>query len=156
VDPAANLVPGTTYTLNLLGTLPGGGAGIRNAAGLRLANTAITFTTLADTTAPTVTGVNPRNGATRVNPNTNVAVTFSERVLGVSTATVVLRNTVTGVAVTAVVTLNGTGTVATLNPSANLARNTLYEVTVSGGATAIRDSAGNALAGAITSGFRTR
>ncbi|MGY2874413.1 Ca2+-binding RTX toxin-like protein/methionine-rich copper-binding protein CopC [Marmoricola sp. URHA0025 HA25] len=156
VNPAANLLPGTTYTLTLLGTLPGGGAGIRNAAGLRLANTVITFTTANDTTPPTVTGVNPANGATRINPNTNVAVTFSERVVGASSTTVVLTNVATGVSVTAGVTLNAAGTVATLNPNVNLARNTLYEVSVVGGPTAIRDSAGNALAGPITSRFTTR
>jgi methionine-rich copper-binding protein CopC len=156
VNPNADLTPGTAYTLNLLGTLPGGGAGIRNAAGLRLANTAIGFTTAADVTAPTVTAVNPANNATRVNPNTNVVATFSERVQGVTTATMVLRNTVTGASVNATVTLNAAGTAATLNPVANLARNTVYQVTLTGGAANIRDTAGNALTGPVTASFTTR
>jgi len=155
VNPNVNLLPGTTYTLTLLGTLPGGGAGIRNAAGLRLANTVITFTTALDTTAPTAV-INPVNGATGINPNVSPTITFNERVLGVSGTTVVLRNSVTGTQIAAVVTINAGGTVATLNPTANLARNTEYQLTVTGGTTAIRDTAGNALAGPIVTTFRTR
>ena len=157
VNPNANLLPGTTYTLTLLGTLPGGGAGIRNAAGLRLANTTITFTTVADTTLPTVLTVSPANGATGVNPSSNVTVGFSEPILGATITSVVLRNAVTGATVLAAVTGSGTATV-TLNPAVNLARNTVYQLTLTGGTTAlqIHDSSGNALAGPIVTTFRTR
>jgi hypothetical protein len=52
------------------------------------------------------------------------------------------------------VTYNATTRVVTINPSANLAVDTLYTVRLIGGATAIRDTAGNTLV-ATTWTFRT-
>jgi hypothetical protein len=65
----------------------------------------------------------------------------------VNTTTVTIRRvSAPGVAIAAQVTLNGTGRVATLNPNARLAANTQYQVTLTGGANAIRDLAGAPLA----------
>ncbi|HET6240654.1 MAG TPA: Ig-like domain-containing protein, partial [Arthrobacter sp.] len=67
----------------------------------------------------------------------------------VSGTTFTLRTapaTGTGTAVAGAVTYNATTRVATLNPAANLAADTRYTATLTGGAAAIRDAAGNTLA----------
>lgn len=159
VNPNANLANGTTYNLTLLGTLPNGTAGIRNAANLRLANTTITFTTVADTTRPTIVSITPANGATGVARNTSVVITFSEPVQGVNTTTVQLRRTLLGIPtlVLGSVTLNAAGTQATFTPSLGLAATTLYTLTVTGGTGQIRDLANNPLnPTTTTSTFTTR
>jgi len=107
---------------------------------------------LADTTAPTVTARAPAAGATGVAQTANVTATFSEPVQGVSGTTFRLRNTLNGLNVPATVTMSGN--TATLTPTSPLANNTQYTATLTGGATAIRDLAGNPLA-TTTWSFRT-
>jgi Bacterial Ig-like domain/Abnormal spindle-like microcephaly-assoc'd, ASPM-SPD-2-Hydin len=158
LNPTANLVSGTSYTA----TLTGGATAIRNAAGTPFATTSWSFTTAgtapaaggADTTAPTLTARAPAVNATGVTVGANVTATFNEAVQGVGTGTFQLRapnGTVIGATVT-----QATGTNRwVLNPNASLARNTLYTVTLTGGATAIRDTAGNAFTTTTTWSFRT-
>lgn len=98
----------------------------------------------ADLTAPTVTARTPGIEVFGVNTGANTSARFSENVLGVSGTTVVLRNAA-GTQVPAVVTYNASTFVATLNPNAALATDTRYTVTLTGGAAAIRDAAGNPL-----------
>ena len=104
-----------------------------------------TFTTAAaaDTTAPTVTARNPAANATAIAVGSNVTATFSEPVQGVSGSTVKLRADGALSDVAAAVTYNATSRLATLDPSANLAPNTQYTATLTGGASGIRDAAGN-------------
>jgi Ca2+-binding RTX toxin-like protein len=150
VNPTADLANDTSYVLTLLGT---GGNGIRDLAGNRLPTTTVRFTTSRDLRAPAVTTTTPTDAATGVAVGANQVVNFSERVLGVSTDTVLLQ--ANGAApVTAVLTMNAAGTRVTVNPTVNLARNTVYSLTLTGGDTAIRDVAGNAL-GTRTITFRT-
>jgi len=152
LNPNANLTPGRSYTLTLVGT---GTSGIRDLAGNRLAATSVTFTTAADTTAPVVTSSTPADGATGVLVGANTVVNFSETVVGLlQEGNVELRNAATGVAVPSALTVNTTGTRVTVNPNANLARNTLYRLTLTGGTTAIRDGFDNPLA-TTTISFRT-
>ena len=106
-----------------------------------------------DTTAPTVTAVTPAENATGVAANTAVTATFSEAVTGVSGTTFTL--TTGGTAVPATVTYNAASTTATLTPSAALAASTTYTATVKGGATGVKDTAGNALAADKTWTFTT-
>lgn len=106
-----------------------------------------------DPIPPTVTRVVPAASAIAVPPAKNVTATFSEPVDGVDATTFVLRNPA-GLAVPAVVTHNATTLVATLNPAANLAADTRFTVTLSGGTSAIRDGNGNPLVTA-TWGFLT-
>jgi Ca2+-binding RTX toxin-like protein len=137
LNPTANLAPSTQYTA----TLTGGAAAIRDAAlGTPLATTSWSFTTL--NTPPTVIARTPGVNAVLVGRGTNVTATFSEPVTGVSTATVLLTRVSTGVTVAATVTLNAAGTIATLNPTPNLAALAQYRVTLVGGPAAIRDTAG--------------
>ncbi len=152
VNPNANLVPGASYTLTFLGT---GANGIRDAAGVRLPTTVVNFTATSDTTPPVVTSSTPADGATNVSRTANLVVTTSERVVGVSATSVVLRNVATGATVPADLTVNAAGTRITINPTPTLAANTLHRLVLTGGATAIRDAFGNPL-GATTIGFRTR
>ena len=111
------------------------------------ANSAVSNTvTIADATAPTITSRTPADGATGVARNVNVVVTFSERVVGVNATTLTLRRTSNNALVQAAVTLSADGRTATLNPTGNLAPRTQFTVTITGGAAAVRDSAGIPLA----------
>ena len=150
LDPSANLAPNTRYTA----TLTGGASGIRDAAGNPLTDAPWSFTTAAgDTTAPTVTARTPSNNDTGVRRAANITATFSEPVSGVSRTTVTLRNA-SGNTVSASVTYNATTRVVTIDPDSTLSSSTQYTVTLTGGASAIRDTAGNAL-GAVPWTFRT-
>ncbi len=139
--PAAN----SQYTA----TLTGGPTAIRDAANNPLANLSWTFTTAAaasaDTAAPTVTARAPSSNATGFSRTGNITATFNEAVQGVSGTTFTLRTT-GGSTVTATVTRNGTTNQWVLNPDSTLRSRTTYRVTLTGGATAIRDAAGNPLA----------
>jgi methionine-rich copper-binding protein CopC len=144
LDPTANLALNTSYTA----TLTGGASAIRDAANNPLATVSWTFTTAAapaDTSAPTVTARNPGSNATGSSRTANITATFSEPVTGVSGSTFTLKNTSTGATITALVSYNATTRVATLNPNTTLASSTKFTVTLTGGAAAIRDAAGNPL-----------
>ena len=138
-DPTATLASDTTYTA----TLTGGRLAVRDTAGNPLVSTSWTFTTGP---APTIARRTPASGATSVSRTGNVTATFSEKVTGVTGATVTLRKATTGALVPAVVTYNATTRVATLNPSGTLTARTKYTVKVTGGVTAVRDLASNPLA----------
>ena len=144
LDPSADLAANTPYTA----TLTGGASAIKGATGTPLATVSWTFTTAAapaDTSAPTVTARSPGSNATGSSRTANITATFSEPVTGVSGSTFTLKNTSTGATITAVVSYNATTRVATLNPNTTLASRSKFTVTLTGGATAIRDAAGNPL-----------
>jgi len=138
LDPAANLAADTTYTA----TLVGGASAIRDGAGTPLTTISWTFTTGP---APTVTSYSPGSNASLVRRSSNVSATLSEAVQGVGTATFTLKNASTGAVVAATVYRNGTTNQWILDPQAALAAKTRYTVTLTGGATGIRDLAGNPL-----------
>ncbi|MGD9723480.1 MAG: DUF4082 domain-containing protein [Pirellulales bacterium] len=108
-----------------------------------------------DTTAPTVIGFNPTSGATNVATNTAVTVTFSEAMDAstINSTTVQLLDGATPVA--ASVSYNASTNTATLTPSAALANSTSYSISVTGGASGVKDLAGNPLASTVTSSFTT-
>jgi methionine-rich copper-binding protein CopC len=112
-----------------------------NAAGTGAASdrsTAVTPRT--EFIAPVVTARTPAAGARSVSQTSNVTMTFSEPVTGVTSGTFVLR---LGTAVVpAAVTYNATTRVATLDPTVTLQADRVYGVSFSG----IRDTAGNLLA----------
>jgi hypothetical protein len=117
-----------------------------NAVGTGPASAVSNAVTIPDRTIPTVTRRFPAPGATGIRRAVTVSVDFSERVQGVRGATFVLSRTSNGVVVDAVVTLSADGRTATLDPRARLAAGVRYTVTLDGGATAVRDPAGNVLA----------
>ena len=96
-----------------------------------------------DSTAPTVTSVNPANNATGVGLAANVRATFSEVMSdpSINSNTFKLFRAGTTTAVGASVTYD-TPTKATLNPNNNLRPGTKYKAVVT---TAARDLAGNRL-----------
>ncbi len=114
-----------------------------------------TTTPPVDTTAPTVTFIGPVGGATNVATSTSVTVTFSEAMNAstIDSTTVRLLDGATPVA--ASVSYNAGTNTATLTPSAALANSTTYTVSVTGGASGVKDLAGNALASTVTSSFTT-
>jgi hypothetical protein len=159
LDPNASLAAGTTYT----GTVRGGAADprVKDAAGNALANNHTwSFTTASgqDTTPPTVSSVAPVSGATGVNVDANVAVTFSEAMNAstVNTSTIELRNP-SNALISAAVTYNASTFTATLDPTAALADGVTYTLRVRGGGAdpRVKDLAGNALATDATSTFTT-
>jgi hypothetical protein len=93
---------------------------------------------------PTVTAKSPVSLATRVAQSINATATFSEAVQGVSTATMRVKNPA-GIVLSAAVSYNATTRVATLNPTATLAPDTKYSVSLTGGVAAIRDATGTPL-----------
>jgi hypothetical protein len=131
LDPTASLTADRTYTATLT-------SGIRDAAGNQLAATTWTFVTGP---APTITTVSPASAATGVPRNRSVTVTYSEAPTGFGTASATIVQVSTGAAVAAARSV--VGNVLTIDPTASLAANTQYRVTVTGGSTAIRDAAGN-------------
>ncbi|HLJ08367.1 MAG TPA: Ig-like domain-containing protein, partial [Acidimicrobiia bacterium] len=106
--------------------------------------TAASRTWTVDTTGPTVTGLSPSDNATSVARNATVSATFSEPV---DPTTVSKANfTLTapgGIAVAATVAYSAATQTATLTPSAPLAFNATYTVTVVGGPTGLADVLGN-------------
>ncbi|GAA1255597.1 Ig-like domain-containing protein [Arthrobacter pascens] len=103
--------------------------------------------------APTVSARTPAANATAIAVASPVTATFSRAVQGVSGATFFLKNQA-GAVVTATVTYDATSRMATLRPSTVLAASQKYTATLTGGASAIRDTAGTPL-GSESWGFTT-
>jgi hypothetical protein len=98
-----------------------------------------------DTTPPSIASVAPGDGATGVDPGTDVTARFDEALdpSTVSAATFALRNAA-GAAVAADVSYDAATRTAVLRPHAPLAWSASYSAIVKGGA--ITDASGNALA----------
>jgi subtilisin family serine protease len=112
--------------------------------------------TPADTTAPTVGGVSPADGAADVAPGTDVTATFSEEMdpLTVTKDTFTLVPSEGGPNVAATVSYDAPSKTATLklDPDAALEAGKKYTATVT---TGVKDKAGNALAADKTWSFTT-
>jgi methionine-rich copper-binding protein CopC len=148
INPTYNLLRDTRYTA----TLTGGPSQIRDGSGNPLATTVWTFLTGP---APKVKATSPVNNATAVSRTANLTVTFTEQVTNVNDATLTLRNATTNAVITATVKLATNSTVKyVVNPAVTLSPNTRYTITVTGGPSAIKDSAGNPLS-TFTSVFTT-
>ena len=154
LNPTADLAANTTYTA----TITGGSAGVKDVAGNALASDRTwTFTTASagggDTTAPTVTATSPTANATGVAVSANVTGNFSEAMDPSTITSATFRLTTGSTTVPAAVSY--TNNVATLNPTADLAANTTYTATITGGSAGVKDVAGNALASTRTWTFTT-
>jgi hypothetical protein len=150
LTPSSPLANGTTYTA----TIRGGASGVKDAAGNALASDySWTFTTVTDTTPPSITSVSPVNGATSVAATTTVTASFSERMMSstITTSSFVLRTN--GNAVTATVNYDAASLKATLTPTAPLTAGGSYTATVTGGTAGVKDEAGNPLASDFTWSF---
>jgi hypothetical protein len=100
-----------------------------------------------DTTAPTVASTNPADVATGVCVNQTVNATFSEAMNAstITTATFSVVDVLTTTAVDGSVTFSAARNIATFTPTADLAADTEYTATISGGASGAKDVASNAL-----------
>ena len=141
--PTLGLTASTAYSATL--------TGFRSAAGVPLAAPfTIAFSTNAnaDLTAPTVVSENPSPNATGVPINTSMSVYFSKRIDGgsLSTNSFVVMDQTANVRIPGVVTLDGSGRVATFKPTNNLPVGRQFYFQLNTYAT-IKDTAGNALLG---------
>ena len=136
--PSANLAASTVYTATISGS-------VKDLAGNALASGPViwAFTTAAfgDSLAPTVSSTSIANGATGIALNVKVSAFFSEAMdpFSVSTSSFIVTQGSAQVAGT----VSYIGGVATFNPSAALAANTVFTATIS---TSVKDLAGNAMA----------
>jgi hypothetical protein len=107
-----------------------------------------------DTTPPTVTLVSPADGATGADAGGTITATFSEAIdpATVSAATFELR-TAGGSLVPATVSYDASSRTAILTPSGALVSSSTYSATVKGGASGVKDLAGNGLAADRTWSF---
>jgi hypothetical protein len=134
----AGLAAGTySYTVKAMDAA-GNAAPSSNALSLTVAATA--------NAAPTVSGRTPAVNALAVPVANDITATFSEAVTGVGTGSFQVKNPAGTVIAGAVTQSTTVANQWVLNPTANLATDTKYTVTLTGGATAIRDTAGAALA----------
>ncbi len=108
-----------------------------------------------DATAPTVSVTSPTNTAVAVPVNRKINVAFSEAMAPatVSTASISVKETVSGTDVPGAVTPVGTS--ATFAPSADLKFNTGYTATIKGGVSGVKDLAGNAMVSDFVFTFTT-
>lgn len=125
-------------------------AAIDLAGNAMLAPKVWSFTTAQalDTTAPTVTLVNPAEDSTGVCINKTVNATFSEPMApsSLTNSTLTLApSSGLNTPVAAVITYDAQTRIASINPSANLTASTAYTATVLGGTQGAKDLAGNAL-----------
>jgi len=143
-QPFSSLVPGQMYMVILLDD-------ITDLVGNHLdSSTTWQFTTLQDTTRPTVSSRTPVAGATNVGVGIAPFVTFDENVVGVSSSSFTLRMGATPVAGT-VSYASTFGFSATFQPTLQLAADTDYTVSLDA---SIMDVFGNPLT-PVTWDFRT-
>jgi hypothetical protein len=117
-----------------------------NAGGTTTKTSTVTVANIAvDAYPPTLGTLVPQVNGTIFPVNVGLNASFSEAVTGVSATTYTLKNTATGVAVPATVAyfLTTNQSIARLTPINDLADDTKYTVTLTGG---IKDRAGNPLA----------
>jgi len=148
--PTAAMANDTRYNIALT-------TAIKDAAGNALVATTaqpLTWTFLTGP-RPTLTARTPAVNATAVPKGNDITATFSELVQGVSTTSFKVQSVSStgtlGTAVAAVVSQSTTNANQwILNPSATLAANTKYRVTLTSSGSAIRDMVNNNMASAAT------
>jgi uncharacterized protein YjiK len=144
INPTADLVAGTTYTVTYASGVIKDAKG--NAAPA-VSGTLIGFTTagIVDTIAPTLSGTSPLDNATGIT-SSRVVLTFSENVVAGSGNIVIASASDTRtILVTDTTQVTFSGNTANINPSADLNRGVSYNVTIAAGV--IKDTSGNSFAG---------
>jgi methionine-rich copper-binding protein CopC len=116
------------------------------------------FTTVADTTAPTVTSFSPSDGTTDVALGSNIVLTFNEAIKRGTGTIYLCSDSATGTVIESFNAANSnrlsiSGTTLTIDPTNNLANNTHYYLTFASGT--IKDVAGNSYAGTSSYDFTT-
>ncbi|MFM9902538.1 MAG: SdiA-regulated domain-containing protein [Polaromonas sp.] len=145
INPTADLAASTTYSIQYASGVFRDASGTATQA-VSSAQT-LAFTSVPDTTAPTLTTSTPLAAATAVAVGSNITLTFSEPVrAGTGTFTVTNgSDDVRTLTASDTTQVSITGNTVTLNPTADLRPGTGYSVLVA--ATALADVAGNAFDG---------
>ncbi len=159
VHTATDFEPNANYRV----TLMSGGAGISSvSAPVKHLRNDVTWSfrtgTTEDDTAPTVSAVEPPNGATDICRTTPIQIAFSESMLATSFAGNVILRERADPSVTVPLSEPSFGDayrIATFYAAGQLSPDTEYEVFVRGGATGVSDACGNTLASDYTWNFRT-
>lgn len=145
INPTADLVPNTAYSVQFASGV------FRDAAGTATQAVSdaqkLAFTSVPDTTAPTLASSTPIDNATAIAEGGNLTLTFSEPVKA-GTGAITISNgsdDVRTIAATDTTQVTFNGTTVTVNPTADLRSGTAYHVLVA--ATAVTDAVGNAFAG---------
>ena len=149
VNPSSDLANDTVFYVQISATAFDDAAG-NSYAGIS-DKTSLRFTTVvSDVTNPTLSSSVPSNDATGVAIDTNIVLNFSEEVIAQSGGNIVIYkasddSVIETISVTSgQVTGSGTNQI-TVNPSSDLANDTVFYVQIS--ATAFDDAAGNSYAG---------
>lgn len=140
VNLASALSSSTAYNLKINQTAITDTAG--NALGTGI--TTITTFTTGDFTAPVISAITPVNGAAGIPVTQKPTIQFNEPMLlsTVTTQNIRVFNSSTITPLNAITTVNNAGgTLATINPSGNLAANTLYNIQII--PANVKDLAGN-------------
>jgi methionine-rich copper-binding protein CopC len=147
INPAANLVGGKDYAVQIVA---GALKDLSNNAFAGIAgDTTWNFTTLApDLTAPAISSLSPSDNATGVAVAANLILTFNEPVT-LGSGNITIRNlsnsTQRIIPVTDATQVALSGSVLTVNPSANLAGNSNLAIRIDAGA--VKDLSNNPFAG---------
>ena len=114
----------------------------------------VVFNAGSDNIAPVVTSVLPENNSTEVALNTVITANFSEAINGttVTGSTFQLRD---GANNLVNATVSTAASQISLTPAAPLTNGTVYTVIITGGASGVKDAAGNALANNYSWSFTT-
>ena len=149
-----------TATITTAATDTAGNALAGTSAALPAASNHVwSFTTgaAADTTAPTVTAINPTDGSTGTCLTKTVNATFSKPMDPATISTTTFGVTAGGVAVAGTVSYDAASQIASFTPTAaaGFAASTAFVVTVKSGSAGVKDLAGNALAADQVWGFTT-
>jgi len=157
-----NPTPTLDYLATYAAIVRGGASGpaVKDVSGNPMAaNVVWTFTTVADTTAPTVSSTSPASGATGVSRTANVTATFSEAMdpASIDGASVEIRDA-SGAAVPATITYSSSTRRVTIDAAATLNGLTTYVVTIRGGSTdpRVKDAQGNPMGADRVWSFVTR
>ncbi len=147
IDPATDLVPGTTYSLSypagLLKDASGNNAPTLSSAAL----TSFTTVGVFDTAAPVLASTSPLNNATGVT-SSRILLNFSEAVIaGVGNIVISNGADTRTISVTDITQVTFSGHSANINPSADLIRGASYNVQMASGV--IKDVSGNSFAGIV-------
>jgi|GEM_PF-508524 len=146
--PSSSLATASLYTVTIA-------TGVKDLAGNPLAaNRSWTFTTASDPDVipPTVVSVIPASGSTNIATTTLVTIIFSEpmNAATINTANILLASG--AISISGTTALSVDGLIATFTPSAPLAYEATYTVTVASG---VKDLAANALAANLIWSFTT-
>ena len=151
ICPLQSLAEGRRYTLAFVVS----GAAVTDVSGNALTQTVATsFTTGTDRTEPELQNAQPANLEARVSLNATPRATFTEPLDSAWVTSDTVQLLVDGVPALAVLTMPDSRTVQ-LEPVLDLAPDTQFTLQLKGGASGLRDQAGNRMAQDVTLTFTT-